>query len=417
MTEQLNPCAHCGQVVSNDYLTPVIAADGTAELWCSECVEADTCYCDHCEEYCEGEGYGVYSSGHVECWCERCTLNHASECDDCHELTDDNDMNNVRVSGIGNQSICNSCLEENYYQCENCGDYCMEDDVSFHDGYYYCPDCAPSGYFDDYHHTEAETFLHVGNDNAQPYLGIELEMEFPNEILRVDAAEYIRRNVAYGDYYDCKEDGSLGDYGMEVVTQPATPAYHVSGYDALMLRAGKEYGATSHDNGHCGLHVHIDRAYFEDTGIEDASDRAGYIMDTLFSNNEGQIVNFTRRRYSQLNHWAQLMNMSVCKRERSFNNKLMEYRSSKYTRYQAVNMDNCHTIELRLFRGTLNPETYYATLEFTAALAYVTRALLPHPEYAETLTWSELKTELFAALELMDINSTDLAAYLNRRGL
>ena len=417
MSDNLTPCAHCGQLVPDDELRHVVMNDGGDELWCDECVDTDASYCDRCCDFCEGETLAVYSGGCSESWCEHCADTHAAECDCCHDLTDENDMHDICVYGVGWQTICTSCLEERYYQCCNCGDWCSEDDVEYHNGDYYCPNCAPSSYLSDYHHTDAETFLHTGNDSNQPYLGVELEMEYPTSDLRANAAEAIRCNIFYGACYDCKEDSSLGDYGMEVVTQPATPAYHMSGYNDVMLAAGKEYGATSHDNGNCGLHVHIDRDYFTETGIQYACDRVGYIMDTIFSNNEGQIVNFTRRRYSQLNHWAQLMNMSVCKSERTLDYKLSEYRSSKYMRYQAVNMENCDTIELRIFRGTLNPTTYYATLEFVAALAYVTRALLPCPEIAETLTWSDLKTELFAALKLMNIPSSSLAAYLNRRGL
>ena len=417
MTDKLTPCAHCGQLVPADELWLATMNDGTTEQWCRECIETDTTYCDRCGEYRPGEAVAVYSAAHIEGWCEHCADTHAVECDCCHDLTDDNDMHHIYVYHIGWQSVCTSCLEENYYQCCRCGNYCLEDDVEYHNGDYYCPACAPSVYFSDYHHTDAKTFLHTGNDSNQPYLGVELELEFPTSDLRANAAKRIRCHTDYGDYYDCKEDGSLGEYGMEVVTQPATPAYHMTGYNDVMLSAGKDCGATSHDNGNCGLHVHIDRDYFTETGIQYAADRAGYIMDTIFSNNEAAIVNFTRRRYSQLNHWAQLMHMCVCKSERSLNSKLMEYRSSKYTRYQAVNMENVDTIELRLFRGTLNPTTYYATLEFVAALAYVTRALLPIPEYAETLTWADLKTELFAALKLMNIPSGSLAAYLNQRGL
>lgn len=416
MTDTLKPCAHCGQLVPADELSTVMI-DGTAETWCCECVDTDASYCDCCNEYCAGETVVVYHHGHLEAWCDHCVTEHASECDCCHFLTDDNDLNNVHVYGIGNQEVCNSCLDEQYYQCSNCGDYCLEDDVEYHDGCYYCPNCTPSRYLEDYHHTEAEYFLSVDGDEIQPYLGIELEMEFKTSDGRENAAEYIRCNTSYGSYYECKEDGSLGDYGMEVVTQPATPAYHMAGYDQLMLSAGTQYDATSHANGNCGLHVHIDRDYFETTGLQCASDWAAYIMDTLISNCEPQIVNFTRRRYSQLNHWAQLMNMPGCKSERSFSSKLAEYRASKYTRYQAVNTENSDTIELRLFRGTLNAETYYATLEFVAALAYIARALIPRPEVAETLTWSDLKTELFSALKLMDINDDDLSAYLARRGL
>ena len=417
MTTNLNPCERCGQLVTDDELYAVNVG-GTIVTWCEECLENYGFYCERCGTYHAGEPVIVHQDQSATAtWCESCAMSHASLCDDCGNWTDDDCISTVYVYNVGYQTLCHKCLEDSYYQCATCGDYCLEDDIEYSNGNYYCPSCSPSHYLDEYHHTEGEHFLSTGHDLPQPYLGIELEMEFETETNRADAAEYIRTNTAYGDYYECKEDSSLGDYGMECVTQPATPAYHFSGYDQLMLSAGTLYDATSHDNGHCGLHVHIDRDYFNDTGIGSASLKAAYIMDTIISNNESYIVNFTRRSYLQLNHWSAFMNMHACKAERDLSSKLKEYSIAKYTRYQAVNTENYNTIELRLFRGTLNIETYHATIEFAAALAYLTRALLPIPEWADTLTWADLKIELFAALECMGLGSAELVSYLNRRGI
>ena len=189
------------------------------------------------------------------------------------------------------------------------------------------------------------------------------------------------------------------------------------GYDAVMLSAGTLFDATSHDNGNCGLHVHIGRAFFNATGISRASYKAGYIMDSIICNCEPFIVRFTRRRYSQLSRWAQTVNMHACKENKSFDAKMREYRIAKDTRYQAVNLENYATIELRLFRGTLNRETYYATLQLVTGLAYLTRALLTVPEYAETLTWEDVKLEILAALDTNNLPTEELANYLKRRGL
>ena len=40
-------------------------------------------------------------------------------------------------------------------------------------------------------------------------------------------------------------------------------------------------------------------------------------------------------------------------------------------RYYAVNLTNSETVEIRLWKGTLNPETFEATLRFTARLAEI----------------------------------------------
>lgn len=417
MTTNLNSCERCGQLVSDDELYAVNVS-GTIETWCEDCLENYGFYCEWCGTYHDGEPVTVHQGGYDPAtWCESCVSRHTSICDDCGNLTDNDWISTVYVYNVGYRTLCHKCLENSYYQCSTCGDYCHEDDIEYRDGHYYCPSCAASHYLDEYHHTEGEYFLSTGDELYQPFLGVELEMEFEGDGNRASAAEYIRTNTAYGDYYECKEDSSLGDYGMECVTQPATPAYHLSGYDQIMLSAGSLYYATSHDNGRCGLHVHIDRDYFNDTGIGSASLKAAYIIDSIICNNESYIVNFTRRRYSQLNRWSAFMNMHAAKNKIDFSAKLKEYSIAKYTRYQAVNTENDATIELRLFRGTLNPETYAATIQFSAALAYLTRALLPIPEWAETLTWTDLKTELFAALECMNLSATELASYLKRRGI
>lgn len=415
MKPQAFECMHCGQLVHA--LTTVSVDYRQTEAWCADCVESDTVSCDYCgQPVSASSSETVYANGVERHYCTDCAYNHATVCDCCNDMNISTDVRNVYVYGIGYQNVCEACLDELYFQCASCGDYCTEDDITYIDGQYYCPDCASNCYLSDYHHTEGISFLNNGEESPL-YLGVELEMEFEDASSRTEAVRTICTNKDYAGLYDCKEDGSLDDYGMEVVTQPATPAYHLGGYDKVFLDMARFFSVTSHDSGNCGLHIHIDRGFFVRTGVPSAAWRAGFIMDSIISHNEPYVLRFTRRTYSQLNHWSQLMNMTPAKAPKSLSAKLADYRSAKYTRYQAVNMENSDTIELRLFRGTLNTETYFATLEFTAALAYLTRALLPIPEYAATLTWADLKTELFAALELEGISSTELAAYLKRRSL
>ena len=44
-------------------------------------------------------------------------------------------------------------------------------------------------------------------------------------------------------------------------------------------------------------------------------------------------------------------------------------------RYYAVNLTNSETVEIRLWKGTLNPETFEATLRFTARLAEICKII------------------------------------------
>jgi hypothetical protein len=45
--------------------------------------------------------------------------------------------------------------------------------------------------------------------------------------------------------------------------------------------------------------------------------------------------------------------------------------SSYHNRYYAVNLTNDNTLEIRLWRGTLNKQTFEATLKFTQRLAEI----------------------------------------------
>jgi hypothetical protein len=84
-------------------------------------------------------------------------------------------------------------------------------------------------------------------------------------------------------------------------------------------------------------------------------------------------------------------------------------------RYEAVNDCRPDTVEIRLWRGSLNMETIRATVEFTAGLAIICNSM--SDEFAEALTWGMLKLLVRFALEQAGIPHDDLDAYLERRGL
>jgi hypothetical protein len=72
------------------------------------------------------------------------------------------------------------------------------------------------------------------------------------------------------------------------------------------------------------------------------------------------MVKFSRRTESQLSRWA--------KRYASKNAEELLDEGKRSGRYMAVNLENSHTVEFRLFRGTLNANTLFATLELVDLL-------------------------------------------------
>ena len=82
----------------------------------------------------------------------------------------------------------------------------------------------------------------------------------------------------------------------------------------------------------------------------------------------------------------------------------------------AVNTCNTSTIEVRLWRGSLNMETIRATIEATTALAILAKTM--DDRQIETVcSWSELCRLMSWALEEAGVQHGELDSYLSRRGL
>lgn len=454
-------CSICG-----DSIEAADAVNVGDDSVCHNCAQR-AITCERCGHACDrSDAQTVHTPNGDETWCECCADEHASSCEDCGELYPNGSDAFVTIIGRGGcesyvcrdclnfgdymrcdhcgtwfsptshmvstyedytgevLTLCDSCLEDDYTTCERCGRVCREDDAESINGDYCCPDCAEryrdemdSPELQSYGHTYASKFYNVGGlkdycERKGLYLGIELETvadDAPGALAThiVDAAE------KYGPAcVECKRDSSLGDYGVEVASQPGTPAWHMGGVWADIVRACVDDNARSHDAGSCGLHIHVSRKFFKDSG------RGAYVLDRLFQRFAHQWVKFSRRNSYEIEQWARMGSGGIVGyRGESTRAKIDAWDAEKCTRYQCVNTQNYNTIEIRLWRGTLNLETLYATIEATAALCIIAHTLESCPEYAETLTWSGIKTEMFAALDIYGIPSAELSAYLTSRGL
>lgn len=423
-------CERCGRYVIDGELHDVIQSDGSVAEWCDDCVDEHATGCEHCGDIVASDAaqdvvirdsWMAHRQVHED-WCPSCAENHAIACDDCGTLFAESEINRYYVYGWNQpHHLCMSCRDD-YYTCYDCGDLVHGDDVEEgSDDEYYCPNCISvhrrSCNIQGYHHTGASTFtLDDGtkvpswdlssDDSYRLYLGLELEIDGVDD--RNDLADAIM-----GDYttseIELKEDGSL-DYGFEIVSQPMTPMWHLtSGMWEGITDTCREYGAKSHDACTCGLHIHMSRYFFKNHD-------AVYRLDRLFHRFQRQLIRFSRRTDYQL-RWCGFSDDSelaeiedVAKRKEVWADK------KRYAgRYEAINDTNCSTVEVRLWRGTLNIETLRATIELTTGLAIVANSM--SDELAETLTWNMLKLLIRFALEQNGLPRDDLDNYLVRRGL
>ena len=346
--ENYTLCDDCGDYFSKDADSYLITKDG--DYICQYCSEHYN-YCAHCEEYVH-EDYihtVIKSDGSEEFWCESCCESAAYVCDDCGEYTSYN-------AGDSTTCLCESC-SDNWYRCDECGElfpyddmyYCEEDDNR------YCESCYSNRPPVHAYSYEPELmFIRDEDDDLDSvshplYMGFELECGGATSSECKDAANDIE---SLGKDIYLKSDGSIPEYGFEIVSHPMTLSVHENaGWDDVLTSAVSN-GLRSHDLGPsaCGLHVHASRNFMR-------AER-WVILDWFVSKHKTVFEKIARREET---HWAEFKAPAPTAH-------LKDAYGRSSSRYQAVNFSNRNTVEFRMFRGTLKYETFIATLEIVDAL-------------------------------------------------
>ena len=168
-------------------------------------------------------------------------------------------------------------------------------------------------------------------------------------------------------------------------------------------------GARAHDTDTCGLHVHVSRAAL---GNDDEAKRLCIAKIFELVERFQQHLSCFARRDITASRWCQPTEYghSTSDGSRALRRKAATVQDRQGfdvhdgRRYRAVNLQNPSTIEFRLFKGTLKPDTFYATI---ALVDGIVRWCKQHttPE-VHTLTWDGL---------LAWINDDTLTAYWNTR--
>ena len=335
MTER-NTCCRCGQTITG---TPVMMDD---DPLCERCAEEETILCSRC-------GERIYR--------------------------DDN-------AGDENIPLCQHCYEDHYYSCDCCGRTILQSDAYYvddddHDEYPLCYSCYNSRRkaICDYYYKPEPLFRGDGTR----YFGVELEIDGAGEDgeSACEIMEIANSNGLENLY--CKHDGSLDD-GFEMVTHPMTLDYHRNEMPwKKILECAVQMGYTSHQAGTCGLHVHVNRNTFGETEREQDAVIARILF--FFEKNWEELLKFSRRTQSQLNHWAARYGYKDQPKE------LLDHaKKGNAGRYTSVNLTNADTIEFRIFRGTLKYNTLIATLQLLDRICDV--ALFLSDEQIKEMSWT-----------------------------
>lgn len=331
--EYFQQCHDCGRYIPSDDVTWISGIDARV---CDRCRDENYYCCDHCGEYFVRANVFMDGNGNVVC-------------EDCYDRYD-------------------------YHRCNDCGRICDSDEGGWVGDYYYCDGCIDdhSSGVHDYGYKPSPIFHRIGYggwkhttpDGEEPlYMGVELEVDDGND------TGCIANSWDEDDIY-CKEDGSLSSDGFEIVSHPRTLESHKDFDWKGIMSTCLQNGFTSHDAGTCGLHVHVNRAFFGE--YRDVSDFAAARIIILVSRFwDSLMIPFSRRTEHQLGRWAHKpFDEEVIVAGDNDDEIADKISRAGSDRYRAINIRNSQTIEFRLFRGTLKYSTFIATLELVDGICH-----------------------------------------------
>lgn len=334
-------CSHCGR----HHKSSLIEAE--SKLFCASCINTLFFLCSCCNEYKRKE---------------ECKI--------------------VRSGTYYGKLFCASCFDEKNILCSHCGYGCQKVDIRQFDGSSYCNVCYDSMFTcvscnkrlfknrlmdkslcrqcweEERRAINPDHLAKVPLDfkGKGPYFfGVELEVEVDEKLNR--RAAYAKDILKLFDgFVIAKHDGSIKDkntgriVGFEIVTVPASREYQTDKWNYFF--DNKPKGLRSFDTTTCGLHFHVSRNPLTQLQI------AKMLVFVNSEENQPFIITIAGR---SPNNFCMVQ-------KKEYQNARVD--PSHQNRYEALNLNNKDTVELRIFRGTTKRESFFKSFEFFDALIH-----------------------------------------------
>ena len=240
------------------------------------------------------------------------------------------------------------CLEteDGYYYAEGEQDdlyWCSTDEA-----WYYSEDNMPEGLIRGYHKRPALHFFGEG----PKFFGLELECDGSD----AEGSEDDVRAIFSGhmDRFYFNSDGSLSN-GFEAITHPMSPEEMLR-MDWEQITTEMLDRAYDNDRDTAGIHIHVSRRFFN------GEKNIGRLV-RMFSENYYDMIKFAQRPEHRAEHWANRVNGTA--RQYALDWYQNAYRAGRYT---AVNLQNDHTVEIRLFHSLASRQHIMACIQLTDVL-------------------------------------------------
>ncbi len=292
-------------------------------------------YCESCDSYYHENERTEHVFGSTN-YCNDCFYEMHSYCHNC----DDSIRNDESYySDITNYDYCEQCYHNVHSYCENCNnDYWTEDG------------CECGTAIHSYSYKPDPIFFKNPKEKSTYFLGVELETESKGN----SNSECAEELDDISDLIYLKNDSSIND-GFEVVTHPFSDCWYTENKSIFndVLSTLRDNGFRSYNTTTCGIHIHITKSYL--SGLDLAK------QHLFFCENEEFIKTISQRKPNNLDQWGKIK-----KDKKAIYDQSKKKGGSE--RYTAINLQNHQTIEFRIFRGTLNENSYHKNIEFVIAL-------------------------------------------------
>lgn len=255
----------------------------------------------------------------------------------------------------------------------------------------------------------------VGNyEEALAYYGVELEVNNKVRDGLGDLAQAVHSDLKT-TFAMLKRDSSIGANGFEIVSAPATLAYHKKAWEDFFERSAKN--CSSWTTNTCGMHVHIGReAFFSPLHL-------GKMM--AFYNapfNRNFIVDVAGREsatYARMDADHNALQAAILKvpnsnaRKYSIMNAAIKGTDDRgVDRHVAINLNRSTTVEIRIFRGNVSKIGFFKNLEFVDSVVEYSKILKYRTPTTQELALHKKRLAVGSKGQEMDMFGLDFKDYL-----
>lgn len=155
------------------------------------------------------------------------------------------------------------------------------------------------------------------------------------------------------DFAIIKHDGSIG-YGFEIVTAPMTLNVCYEKFEPFLQWFRDTKLFRTFKSPQCGIHIHVSRDALSPLQI-------GKIISFIHAPTNKEFIEVIAQRKS--NHYC----------DWSQDKKTSDVLRASGNKYEALNLNNAHTIEFRIFQSDSRQVNFFKNLEFVQALIDYTK--------------------------------------------